>query len=217
MHDFNDEDILKLERNTFRPHFLGVYQFHNSTPLMGTKYVERLSNDGVRQHVAECNWLFFECKMKTDEAAFASIKKCYQDALDDGIYEAANNLGVLAYNFEQKHDEGKAFLQLAIEHGSLNAMINMFTILWVEDATAGIDFLQKNMDTPNPSLRCMFNLAYLYFMGDREKGNILRKDKERALSILTKVAEFEGNPIYAIEKDAIEKAHKFIKHIKGGY
>lgn len=213
MHEFNDDDILKLERNSFRPHLLGVYQFHNSTPLEDTKYVERLNNDVAQQNVGECNWIFIEYKMKTDEAMFASIKKCYMDALDDGVYEAANNLGVLAYNFEQKHDEGKELLQLAIEHGSLNAMINMFTILWVEDAGVGVGFLQKNMESPLPSLRCMFNLAYLYYMGDKEKGNMLTKDKKQALSILTKIVECEGNPIYAVEKEAIEKARKFIKYL----
>lgn len=213
MHEFNDDDILKLERNTFRPHFLGVYQFLNSTPLKGTKYAERLDNAVIRQNVEECNWLFYEYMMKYDEAVFAAIKRWYMDALADGIFEAANNLGVLAYNFEQKHEDGKAFLQLAIEHGSLNAMINMFTILWVEDAKAGIEFLQKNMESPLPSLRCMYNLAYLYYMGDKEKGNLLTKNKEQALSILTKIVEREGNPIYVVEKDAIEKARKFIKYL----
>lgn len=213
MHDFNDDDILKLERNTFRPHFLGVYQYLNSTPLKGTKYAERLDNAVIRHNVEDCNWLFYEYKMKTDETMFASIKKCYMDALADGIFEAANNLGVLAYNFEQRHEEGKELLQLAIEHGSLNAMINMFTILWVEDVKAGIDFLQKNMASSVPSLRCMYNLAYLYYMGDKENGNILKKDKGQALSVLSMVVEYEDNPIYVVEKDAIEKARKFIKYI----
>lgn len=213
MHEFNDDDILKLERNTFRPHFLGVYQFLNSTPLKGAKYAERLDNAVIRQNVEECNWLFYEYMMKNDEAVFASIKRWYMDALADGIFEAANNLGILAYSFEQKHEDGKAFLQLAIEHGSLNAMINMFTILWVEDAKTGIDFLEKNMVSAIPSLRCMYNLAYLYYMGDKEKGNMLTKNKEQALSILTKIVECEGNPIYVVEKDAIEKARKFIKYL----
>ena len=214
MHDFNDDDILKLEQNTFRPHFLGVYQFHNSTPLKGTRYAKRLDNAIVRQNVEDCNWLFYEYKMKNDEAVFASIKKCYMDALADGIFESANNLGVLAYNFEQRHEDGKAFLQLAIEHGSLNAMINMFTVLWVEDAKVGIEFLQKNMESPLPSLRCMYNLAYLYYKGDKEKGNALMKDNERAISIFNKIVECEGNPIYAVEKEAIEKARKFIKYLR---
>lgn len=213
MHEFNDDDILKLEQNTFRPHFLGVYQFHNSTPLKGTRYAERLDNAVIRQNVEECNWLFFEYKIKNGEAVFTSIKKCYMDALADGVYEAANNLGVLAYNFEQKHEDGKAYLQLAIEHGSLNAMINMFTILWVEDAKMGVYFLQKNMEAPLPSLRCMFNLAYLYYMGDKVKGNMLTKDKEQALTILTKIVEYECNPIYVVEKEAIEKARRFIKYL----
>lgn len=234
MHEFNDEDILKLERNTFRPGFIGVYIYYGSEPLRGTHYMALLDdkeNYELRDNVSqihfpdlgpstlkkiaeECHWTLLEHLLKVKPNLYHSIKNCYREALADGIYEAANNLGVLAYNFEQKQEEGKEFLQLAIEHGSLNAMINMFTILWVEDAKAGIEFLQKNMESPLPSLRCMYNLAYLYYTGDKEKGNILTKDNERAISILNKIVECEGNPIYAVEKEAIEKASKFIKYLR---
>ena len=52
--------------------------------------------------------------------------------IDDGIYEAANILGVFAENYEGDSEKGKMFLQKAIQGGSHYARLNLFTILWTE-------------------------------------------------------------------------------------
>lgn len=51
-------------------------------------------------------------------------------AYNDGIYEVANNIGILLLNCENNMDEGLRWLRLAASNGSKNAMQNTFSVLW---------------------------------------------------------------------------------------
>ena len=89
------------------------------------------------------------------------------NAFEDGVAEAANILGVLLSNFENKDDEGKDMFRKAMDAGSHNAMLNLFTVLWTEEKyeEAG-ELLKEVNEKPSPSLKCLWNLAFFHFMGE---------------------------------------------------
>ena len=64
---------------------------------------------------------------------YERIKNCYIEALNNGVYEAANNLGILIYTVESL-DQEKAFdyFMIAAEHNSTAAFKNLVKIYWQE-------------------------------------------------------------------------------------
>ena len=125
------------KKKDYNPKLYGIRNFEGGEPLKGTKYVEDLSGE-MRQAAEESNWFLLSNMGRQD---FEKVRKCFLTAIDDGIYEAANNLGVFSYNFESKADEGKMLLRKAVDGGSHYAMLNLFTILWTEEKyeEAGIE------------------------------------------------------------------------------
>ena len=112
---------------------------------------------------------------------FNKVKDCYLKAIDDGVYEAANILGVFAYNFDQKYDEGKKFLRMAIDGGSHNAMLNLFTILWTEEKYEdAINLLAEVYEKPSPSLKCLWNKAFWIIRGN-SCSSIFSKKENRCI------------------------------------
>lgn len=64
---------------------------------------------------------------------YEKIKNCYIDALNNGVYEAANNLGILTYNVEHLDKEkGLEYFKIAAEHNSTAALKNLVKIFWQE-------------------------------------------------------------------------------------
>ena len=149
---------------------------------------------------------------------FNKVKDCYLKAIDDGIYEAANILGVFAYNFGQKYDEGKRLLRKAIDGGSHNAMLNLFTILWTEEKyQESIDLLAEVYEKPSPSLKCLWNKAFFHFMGEDYAHNpIKKKSKGAARKILRMIIEKEGDMFYNEEKGVFKNAREFLAYIDEG-
>lgn len=91
-------------------------------------------------------------------------------AYNDGIYEVANNIGILLLNCENNMNEGVRWLRLAASNGSKNAMQNTFSVLWgIGDFEHAIEYLLKVCGEPCPSIRCLWNLAVLYILGERQK------------------------------------------------
>lgn len=149
--------------STYEPRLYGIRNFEHANPMKGTKYLESLSGD-VKTAVEETKWALYHF-MGNDDLERA--KQSYLAAVDDGIYEAANILGIIAYNFENKTTEGESHLRKAVEGGSHNAMLNLFTVLWSEERyDDAIRFLKEMREQPSPSLRCLWNLAFLYYMGE---------------------------------------------------
>jgi hypothetical protein len=220
-HKANDFQMPRLE---------GIRNFYNSTPLKGTKYIESLPSDKIPQFeympylnsgdttikdvAGECDWLLLHQLLDNKSDNYEAIKSCYKKAIDDGVYEAANNLGILAYNYEDKPEDGHRLLDYAISMGSQNAMINKFTILWSEEKyQESIAFLLSIYDKKNPSLRCLYNLAYLYFMGNDCPRNTLEKNVNLAKQILDTISHYNVSSICDTEKELPSRARDFLSFI----
>ena len=204
----------KTPKAHYEPKLYGLRNFEGGEPLKGTKYVEGLSGN-LRKAAEESNWFLLSTMNSQD---FNKVKDCYLKAIDDGIYEAANILGVFAYNFDQKYDEGKRLLRKAIDGGSHNAMLNLFTILWTEEKyQESIDLLAEVFEKPSPSLKCLWNKAFFHFMGEDYAHNpIKKKSKGAARKILRMIIEKEGDMFYNEEKGVFKTAREFLAYIDEG-
>ena len=204
----------KAPKAHYEPKLCGLRNFEGGEPLKGTKYVEGLSGN-LRKAAEESNWFLLSTMNSQD---FNKVKDCYLKAIDDGIYEAANILGVFAYNFDQKYDEGKRLLRKAIDGGSHNAMLNLFTILWTEEKyQESIDLLAEVCEKPSPSLKCLWNKAFFHFMGEDYAHNpIKKKSKGAAKKILRMIIEKEGDMFYNEEKGVFKTAREFLAYIDEG-
>jgi hypothetical protein len=204
----------KAQKAHYEPKLYGLRNFEGGEPLKGTKYVEGLSGN-LRKAAEESNWFLLSTMNSQD---FNKVKDCYLKAIDDGIYEAANILGVFAYNFGQKYDEGKRLLRKAIDGGSHNAMLNLFTILWTEEKyQESIDLLAEVYEKPSPSLKCLWNKAFFHFMGEDYAHNpIKKKSKGAARKILRMIIEKEGDMFYNEEKGVFKNAREFLAYIDEG-
>ena len=204
----------KAPKAHYEPKLYGLRNFEGGEPLKGTKYVEGLSGN-LRKAAEESNWFLLSTMNSQD---FNKVKDCYLKAIDDGIYEAANILGVFAYNFDQKYDEGKRLLRKAIDGGSHNAMLNLFTILWTEEKyQESIDLLAEVFEKPSPSLKCLWNKAFFHFMGEDYAHNpIKKKSKGAARKILRMIIEKEGDMFYNEEKGVFKTARELMAYIDEG-
>lgn len=212
---------------------MGLRMFYNNTPLKNTKYTANLPDDitiklefsfgiddpeygpcSVKEIAENSNWLLFEELRSRYKDLYEEVKNCYIAALEDGIYEAGNNLAILAYNYEQDVENGMIYFQKAMEGNSQNAMINYFTLLWSEEQYKdAILHLSNVRDYSEPSLRCMWNLAILYFYGCDYTNNPLKKDAEACKYILKKIISIEDNIALQDERSVVEKAKEFLKNI----
>ena len=180
-------------------------------PLKDTKYFDNLDKNYVVDSgnrsfadfsvckpcsLAECAGDFNEFMLshlfKKNIQFYNDIKACYVQAYNDGIYEVANNIGILLLNCENNMDEGLRWLRLAASNGSKNAMQNTFSVLWgIGDFEHAIEYLLKVCGEPCPSIRCLWNLAVLYILGERQKGNTLIKDVGKGISLLNQIIEYD--------------------------
>ena len=206
--------VHRANSSSYSPKLFGIRNFEGGEPLKGTKYLEGLSGK-TRQAAEESNWFLFHTMSEED---LERTKKRYYAALDDGIYEAANILGILAYNFEGKTEEGEKLLKKAVDGGSHNAMLNLFTVLWGEQKyEEAINLLNKIYENPSPSLKCLWNLAFFHYMGSDYAHNPIRtKDVGMAKNILMKILEKEGDAFYTEENSVVKGVGRFLKYIEEG-
>lgn len=187
--------------------------FYFDNPLKYTTYVDNLDKDyivdsGSRSlsfadfpackpcSLAECagdfNVFMLSHLYKKNIQFYNDIKACYVQAYNDGIDEVANNIGILLLNCENNMDEGLRWLRLAASNGSKYAMQNTFSVLWgIGDFEHAIEYLLKVCGEPCPSIRCLWNLAVLYILGERQKGNTLIKDVGKGISLLNQIIEYD--------------------------
>ncbi len=202
------------KKKDYNPKLYGIRNFEGGEPLKGTKYVEGLSGE-MRQAAEESNWFLLSTMGHQD---FEKVRECFLSAINEGVFEAANNLGVFVYNFESKADEGKMLLRKAIDGGSHYAMLNFFTILWTEEKyeEAG-NLLEEVYTNPSPSLKCLWNKAFFHFMGDDYAHNpIKKKNTDIAKMILNTIMDQEGNSAYNEEKEVFKAAKDFLAYIDEG-
>ena len=107
---------------------------------------------------------------------------------------------------------------MAIDGGSHNAMLNMFTILWTEENyEEAINLLAEVYEKPSPSLKCLWNLAFFHFMGEDYVHNpYKKKNKGTAKKILRLILEKEGDMFYNEEKGVFRTAKEFLTYIDSG-
>lgn len=192
------------------PNLATVCLYYNQ-PLRGNKYCNNLDSNYIVRHsygsytgcleyqpcslnncVEDFNVVMLSSLLETDFETYQMAKECYIQAFNDGIYEAGNNLGILANN-EDNLEEALNFFMQAAHNGSHNAMQNYFCLLWgnneYEKATK---FLLGVRSFQSPSARCLYNLSILYMSGDMIKGNILEKNIDLAKEILNKIVKNEN-------------------------
>lgn len=160
----------------------------------------------------ECNVLMLSSLMETDVNTYNMVKECYINAFNDGIYEAANNIGILLANYEDKMEEGLQWLIKAASNGCHNAMQNYFALLWGnEEYEKATNYLIEVTGFDSPSARCLYNLSVLYALGDSLKGNILKKDFNLAKSLLKQIINSDSQQ-YIDEniENVFDSAHELL-------
>lgn len=213
----------------------GTRTFYNDCPLKGSEYTADLPEDvmistedftssknnpefgpcSVRQIAEEMNWILLWSLQEKHEDLYAQVKACYRRAADDGIVEASNILGIIEYNHESNEDEANRLLNHAAALGSKNAMINRFSIHWCNREYLEASAMLANMDNKqNPSLMCLWNRAYLLFMGEDYPNNIIKKDVEAAKSILRRIVSYDKDMICNTEENVIERAGQLLDYIE---
>ena len=237
VHDKDDE----IKNNAgaepdFSPRLYGLNVFENTTPLKGTGYVESLPDDtmadanlpfsgsnpefgpcSIKQVGEEANWIVLR-RVKTEYPEwYEEIKKCYRTAFDDGLFEAANVLGIIAYNFDERYDEGIEWFNKSVVCGSRDAQLNKFTILWTEEKYRECgSFLEELVSKEKSSLKCLWNLAFLLYYGNDYPNNPIEKDYEKAKSVLKMIADYNHSDISANDLELPERASRFLDYIEKG-
>ena len=201
-------------KKDYNPKLYGIRNFENSDPLKGTKYVADLSGKN-KVAAEESDWgiIFTMGRQDLDK-----IKNCYHRALEDGVYEAANNLGIIYSNFEGNSEEGIKMFRRAIDGGSHHAMLNMFTVLWSDSRyQEAVDFLAQIRNYPSPSLKCLWNYAFFIFMGeDYPRNPVKEKSADKAIEILYEILGKRGNPLYNSDQDVFKNTEAFMEYIYTG-
>ena len=202
------------KKANFKPRLYGLRNFEGDEPLKGTKYVEGLSGK-LKVAAEKSDWGIIHMLGRQD---LEKVKSCYLRALEDGIHEAANNLGIIVSNFEGNTEEGFKLFKKAMDGGSHHAMLNMFTILWCDERyQEAIDLLVRIRKNPSPSLKCLWNYAFFLFMGEDYPHNpIKEKSPERAKMILNGILDEQGNPLYNDDKDIFMAIYDFMEYIDNG-
>lgn len=198
----------------YNPRIFGIRNFENGVPLFGTRYVEGLSGK-IKVAAEKSDWAMIHMM---DQQDLDKVKNCYQKALGDGLYEAANNLGIIVSNFEGNTKEGIKLFKRGMNGGSHHAMLNLFTILWSDERYQdAVDLLAQVREIGSPSLKCLWNLAFLHFMGEDYPHNpIKEKSPDNAKKILGEILDKQEDPLYNEDKDVFMVSKDFLEYIDKG-
>ena len=217
--DDNQQDTIipiphRINKKEYSPKLYGIRNYENSDPLKGTTYVVDLSGKN-KVAAEESDWGIIFTMGQQD---LNKVKSCYLRALEDGVYEAANNLGIIYSNFEGNSEEGIRMFKRAIDGGSHYAMLNMFTMLWSDDRyQEAVDFLAQIRNHPSPSLKCLWNYAFFIFMGEDYPRNPVReKSSDKAIKILYEILGKRDNPQYKSDQDVFKNTEAFMEYIYTG-
>ena len=204
----------RINKKEYNPKLYGIRNYENSDPLKGTKYVADLSGKN-KVAAEESDWGIIFTMGQQD---LNKVKSCYLRALEDGVSEAANNLGIIYSNFEGNSEEGINMFKRAIDDGSHNAMLNMFTVLWSDGRyQEAVDFLAQIRNHPSPSLKCLWNYAFFIFMGEDNPRNPVReKSADKAIEILYEIMGKRDNPLYKGDQDVFKNTKAFMEYIYTG-
>ena len=207
----------------------GTFTLSSDDVLKGTRYVDKLPDDvlakqsnwqiqeimnspyesaSIRSCAEECNWLLINSLRRENSPYYDSIKKCYEQAMNDGVYEAANNLAIMYVNEEDNLKAEQLFTKAIHDGHSKNAMLNLAMCYWgVEcDYQKAVELLKYVSTLEEPSIHCLWNLAYLQYMGDECQNNPIKRDLNECANTLKKIIVLADNPNYAEDKGVINNA-----------
>lgn len=127
-----------------------------------------------------------------------------------GDIEDANNYGVYLANSGDSEKAVAVFTE-ASENGCQNAMLNIFTVYWANEGNyaKAVDWLKYIAGAPNPSIKCLWNLATLYYFGNNLPNNPLHKNILKAKEILGRIKDISLNGLDEDLKRVIIDAHLF--------
>lgn len=222
------------ERQIISPRLCGINIFYYDMTLKGSKYVKNLDHNVIVHNrtaelmgvsgsgfdpcsLVECvenfSTLMIRNLFSYNKELYNQCKECYLAAYYDGIYEAANNLAIITINVEDNESDSINYLIHAIDHGSKNAMINLFSILWGADGdyNGAIRHLSDVAEMQNPSILCLWNLAVLYHFGDCLPHNLLAENRELSKKYLEIIICAETEVTDLDEKGIVEKAKQFLE------
>lgn len=128
---------------------------------------------------------------------------------ESGDLNKGNDAAVIYANGPMDDYAIELFTELA-EKGCHNAMLNLFTIYWSNQGEykKAAEWLQHIAGGNNPSVKCLWNLAVLYYYGENLPNNPLTKDHIKAKNILSHI---EDIPMTGISDDVMRVIANAIK------
>ena len=98
---------------------------------------------------------------------------------------------------------------------SLNAVNNKFTVLiTAERYHEGYKYLESIIDTPNMTVRGLYNLAILYYRADFYPEYKVNKDVAKAYTLLLKAAKLPSDEREVGREDTIIKVAELISQLE---
>lgn len=116
-----------------------------------------------------------------------------------GDTEDANVYGIYLANSGDSKKALSVFTEVS-ELGCQNAMLNIFTIYWSNEGNyqKAVEWLEYICGASNPSIKCLWNLATLYYFGENLPNNPLRKNLINAKSLLARIKDL---PLEGLDND----------------
>jgi TPR repeat protein len=113
------------------------------------------------------------------------------------------------YVNEEDNLKAEQLFTKAIHEGhSKNAMLNLAMCYWGVECNyqKAVDLLKYVSTLNEPSIHCLWNLAYLQYMGDKCQNNPLKRDLNECANTLKRIIALADNPSYAEDKKVINNA-----------
>ena len=200
----NTPNICENETPNREYQLIGLRQFRCTDCLNGTAYLDTLPDDvvvnnpfGNSMSVRECaltfNWLLIMLLKDQIPSYYDSIKLLYGIAVNEGVHDAANNLGAIYAGIDGDIEMGNQYFDIAIYYGNKYAALNKFVALWsladrYQEAIAFItEYVSKE---ENPCcIELLWNLAILWYQGDRIPNNTLNRETEKVRVLLQRIID----------------------------
>lgn len=126
-----------------------------------------------------------------------------------GNLEKGNDAAIIYANDSFSDEAIELFTELS-EKGCHNSMLNLFSIYWSNrgEYKKAVEWLQYITGGDNPSIKCLWNLAVLYYFGENLPNNPLTKDHTKAKNILSHIKDIpmvgKSNDVMRVIANAIK-------------
>ncbi len=144
-----------------------------------------LEPQSIVKIASDFNTLVLPLLLHREPDVYNKVKSCYEHAMSDGVWEAANYLAIMACNDEDDLLAAFAFANIAAVHGCRNAMFNYFAMLWNDNHHN--DAVEELKQYASQSLHCKWAMAILLLQGDNLTGNPLKQDHKQAIRLLNEI------------------------------